>query len=109
MGEKESVSQVALHPTGVVVSFGPFRFDRANRLLSRGTQDVPLPPRVLGILGEPRVNVGTTLEDDLRTIWSESEEKYRRAADLTFDTDGKSVEEVVAELKPAIRDYLSGS
>jgi shikimate kinase len=57
----------------------------------------------------PRVNVGATLEDDLRTIWSESEEKYRRAADLTFDTDGKSVEEVVAELKPAIRDYLSGS
>ena len=57
----------------------------------------------------PRVNVGTTLEDDLRAIWSESEEKYRRAADLTFDTDGKSVEEVVAELKPAIRDYLSGS
>ena len=57
----------------------------------------------------PRVNVGTTLENDLRTIWSESEEKYRRAADLTFGTDGKSVEEVVAELKPAIRDYLSWS
>jgi len=57
----------------------------------------------------PRVNVGTTLEEDLRTIWSESEEKYRRAADLTFDTDGKSVEEVVAELKPAICDYLAVS
>ena len=55
------------------------------------------------------MNVGTTLEKDLRTIWSESEEKYRRAADLTFDTEGKSVEEVVAELKPAIRDYLSVS
>jgi shikimate kinase len=57
----------------------------------------------------PRVNVGTTLEEDLRAIWSESEEKYRRAADLTYDTDGKSIEAVVAEVKPAIRDYLSAS
>jgi shikimate kinase len=56
----------------------------------------------------PRVNVGTTLEEDLRAIWSESEEKYRRAADLTFVTDRKSLEAVVAELQPAISDYLSG-
>ena len=56
----------------------------------------------------PRVNVGTTLEEDLRAIWLESEEKYRRAADLTFDTDRKSLEAVVAELQPAISDYLSG-
>jgi shikimate kinase len=56
----------------------------------------------------PRVNVGTTLEEDLRAIWLESEEKYRRAADLTFDTDRKSLEGVVAELQPAINDYLSG-
>ena len=56
----------------------------------------------------PRVNVGTTLEEDLRAIWSESEEKYRRASDLTFDTDRKSLEAVVAELQPAISDYLSG-
>jgi shikimate kinase len=56
----------------------------------------------------PRVNVGTTLEEDLRTIWLESEEKYRRAADLTVDTDRKSLEGVVAELQPAINDYLSG-
>jgi shikimate kinase len=57
----------------------------------------------------PRVNVGTTLEQDLATIWSESEEKYRRAADLTYDTDGKSVEQAVAELKPPICNYLSES
>lgn len=49
MGERESAG-VVLHPTGTVVSFGPFRFDRANRLLSRESQDVPLPPRALGIL-----------------------------------------------------------
>jgi shikimate kinase len=56
----------------------------------------------------PRVNVGTTLEEDLRTIWDQSEEKYRRAADFTFDTDGKSIEAAVAELQPVIRRYLSG-
>lgn len=55
----------------------------------------------------PRVTAGTTLEEDLRTIWEQSEEKYRRAADLTCDTDGKSVEQIAAELLPAIRDYLS--
>jgi shikimate kinase len=56
----------------------------------------------------PRVNVGTTLEEDLRTIWKRSEEKYRRAADFTYDTDGKSVEMAVAELQPVICGYLSG-
>jgi shikimate kinase len=56
----------------------------------------------------PRVNVGATLEEDLQTIWQQSEEKYRRAADLTCDTDGKSVEQIVAELIPAIRQHLSG-
>jgi shikimate kinase len=56
----------------------------------------------------PRVNVGASLEEDLRTIWEQSEEKYRRAADLTCGTDGKSVEQIAAELLPAIRDYLSG-
>jgi shikimate kinase len=56
----------------------------------------------------PRVNLGTSLEEDLRAIWSESAEKYRRAADLAYDTGGKSVAEVVAELKPALHDYLSG-
>jgi shikimate kinase len=56
----------------------------------------------------PRVNVGASLEEDLRTIWEQSEEKYRRAADLTCDTDGKTIEQITAELLPAIRHHLSG-
>ena len=55
----------------------------------------------------PRVNVGTTLREDLRIIWEQSEEKYRSAADLTCDTDGKSVEQITAELLPTIRHHLS--
>lgn len=55
----------------------------------------------------PRVNVGTTLEEDLQTIWRQSAEKYRRAADVTLDTDGKSIETIAAELLPVIRRRLS--
>ncbi len=53
----------------------------------------------------PRVNAGTTLEEDLRRIWDESEEKYRRAADVTCDTSGKAVDQVARELEAIIRAY----
>jgi shikimate kinase len=56
----------------------------------------------------PRVNVGTSLEEELRSLWEQSEEKYRRAADYTYDTDGKTIEAAVAELQLAARGYLSG-
>jgi shikimate kinase len=54
----------------------------------------------------PRVNAGTSLEEDLRQIWLESEEKYRGAADLVYDTGNKTVDEVVADLRPTVSDYL---
>ncbi len=55
----------------------------------------------------PRVNVGATLEEDLGTIWEQSAEKYLRAADVVVDTDGKTIEAVLAELQSVIRRYLS--
>jgi len=55
----------------------------------------------------PRVNEGTTLEDDLGKIWSESEEKYRCAADIVYPTDNRSVDEAVTELKHVIGNYLA--
>lgn len=54
----------------------------------------------------PRVNAGATLEQDLQRIWTESEAKYRRAADLTWDTTGKSAEQIAAELRPIVTGYL---
>ena len=54
----------------------------------------------------PRVNVGTSLEEDLEKIWSESADKYRRAADLIYPTDNKTVDEAVDELKPRLREFL---
>ena len=54
----------------------------------------------------PRVNEGTTLEQDLQTIWESSRDKYHEAADVVCDTEGKSIEQVVGELEPLIRDRL---
>lgn len=54
----------------------------------------------------PRVNEGTTLEEDLQKIWAESAEKYHRAADVVYSTDDKGIDEAVAELKLMILDYL---
>src|SRR5688572_7460902 len=46
-----SVSSVTFHPASPsVVRFGPFRFDRANRLLSRDGVELTVPPRALGVL-----------------------------------------------------------
>lgn len=56
----------------------------------------------------PRVNAGVSLEEDLRTIWEQSEEKYRRAADRIVDTEGRSIEAVVAELLAVVRRERPG-
>ncbi len=52
----------------------------------------------------PRVNTGTTLEEDVRRIWEESKEKYYHAADLIYESYQKSIEEEVEELKTIILD-----
>ena len=50
MTPRETAS-VAVHPSAATtVAFGGFRFDRANGILSRGGEEVPLPPRALGVL-----------------------------------------------------------
>jgi len=56
----------------------------------------------------PRVNVGTTVEEDIRTIWEKSKEKYYRAADLVYATDQKGIDEEVRDLKHLISDYIKG-
>jgi shikimate kinase len=54
----------------------------------------------------PRVNVGTTLEEDIRMIWKNSKDKYYDAADLVYATDQKGIEEEVLELKQIVTKYL---
>ncbi len=64
------------------------------------------------VADRPRVNPRVTLEEDVHRIWSESEEKYRAAADLIYDTSPQSIEDAVADLKrmlpPLLQNGRSG-
>lgn len=55
----------------------------------------------------PRVNVGTTVEEDIRMIWEKSKDKYYGAADIVYATDQKSIAEEVRELKHLITKYIT--
>lgn len=54
----------------------------------------------------PRVNPGTSLEEDLRSIWEAASEKYLGCAHLVYRTDQKSIEESVKDLGEWIRAHL---
>jgi hypothetical protein len=54
----------------------------------------------------PRVNVGTTLQEDIRLMWQTSKDKYTNAADLIYQTDQKNIEEEIRELKQVVLDYF---
>ena len=62
--------------------------------------------RRVKLADRPRVNVGTTVEEDIRMIWEKSRDKYYGAADLVYATDQKSIEEEVRELKQIVLDYF---
>ncbi len=47
----------------------------------------------------PRVNPGASLEEDLKSIWESSGEKYLGCAQLVYRTDDKSLEESVEDLR----------
>ena len=55
----------------------------------------------------PRVNIGTTLEEDIRMIWEKSRDKYFVAADIVYATDQKSIDEEVWDLKHLISRYIT--
>jgi len=46
----------------------------------------------------PRVHSGTTLEQDVQTIWQNEKAKYRAAADIVYSTGTKSIDQTVAEI-----------
>ena len=54
----------------------------------------------------PRVNAGTTVEEDIRMMWQTYKDKYFKAADIVYQTDQKSIEEEIRELKQVVLDYL---
>ena len=62
--------------------------------------------RRVKLADRPRVNVGTTVEEDIRLIWQKSKDKYYGAADLVYATDQKSISEEIQELKQLVTDYF---
>ncbi|MCP4625036.1 MAG: hypothetical protein GY850_16140 [bacterium] len=62
--------------------------------------------RRVKLADRPRVNIGTSVEEDIRLMWKKSKDKYYDAADLVYSTDQKSIAEEVREIKQIISGYL---
>ncbi len=76
------------------VEFGPFRFDRANGLLHDGSREIPLPPRVLGVLELLVERAGSIVSRQaiIDTVWKDA-----------FVTD-TSLAEAISVLRQALGD-----
>ncbi len=61
--------------------------------------------RRVKVADRPRVNTGATLEEDVRAIWAASENKYLNAADIVYETDGKSIDQCISELMAIIEKH----
>jgi eukaryotic-like serine/threonine-protein kinase len=76
------------------VSFGPFLYDRGNRLLHHGDQELALPPRVLAVLDLLVSKAGEIVpkQDLIESVWKDA-----------FVTD-TSLAEAVSVLRQALGD-----
>lgn len=61
--------------------------------------------RRVKLADRPRVNVGTSVENDIRMIWEKSRDKYYNAADIVYATDRKDIDEEIQELKNIIAEW----
>jgi eukaryotic-like serine/threonine-protein kinase len=76
------------------VTFGPFAFDARNGILSRDGREIPLPPRVIGVLALLLTRPGEVVprQDLLDRVWKDS-----------FVTD-TSLAEAISFLRQALGD-----
>jgi DNA-binding winged helix-turn-helix (wHTH) protein len=70
----ETLTGVAELPARSDVTFGPFRYDRASRLLRRDEMELPLPPRVLAVLDLRLDRPGQVVskQDLLSSVWRDA-------------------------------------
>jgi shikimate kinase len=101
-----------LDKTIICLGGGTVRYEW-NLDILRGTGPIILLEAPLDILVDrvrladrPRVNPGTTLEEDIQMIWKASKDKYYQAADMIYRTDSKSLDEEVQELKAIILQHI---
>lgn len=80
-------------PASAIV-FGPFAFDPRNGILTRGTTEIPLPPRVIGVLAQLLARAGEVVsrQELLDRVWKDA-----------FVTD-TSLAEAVSFLRQALGD-----
>jgi len=64
---------------------------------------IPELVRRVSVADRPRVNPGTSLEEDVRLLWEKYKDIYEGAADIIYRTDEKSLEEEVEELRLWVR------
>jgi DNA-binding winged helix-turn-helix (wHTH) protein/Tol biopolymer transport system component len=76
------------------LSFGPFAFDTQSRILSRSGQELPVPPRVLGVLELLLERAGDVVprQELIETVWKDA-----------FVTD-TSLAEAVSQLRQVLGD-----
>lgn len=81
-------------PPPFAVTFGPFTFDRGNGLLREGAREIPLPPRVLGVLDllVSRASTVVPKQELIDTVWKDA-----------FVTD-TSLAEAISVLRQALGD-----
>jgi serine/threonine-protein kinase len=73
--DRSVLAGVAIHPAaGQALRFGPFRFDRANRVLARDGLELPLPPRALGVLEHLLERPGSIVSKSalLEAVWPDT-------------------------------------
>jgi serine/threonine-protein kinase len=85
---------LVIQPVPSKVSFGPFVFDRSNGLLRDGSREIPVPPRVLGVLDLLVARAGTVVpkQELIDTVWKDA-----------FVTD-TSLAEAISVLRQALSD-----
>jgi shikimate kinase len=75
-------------------------------LLTAATEELI---RRVKLADRPRVNVGTTLQEDIQLMWQTSKDKYYKAANIVYQTDQKELPEEIRELKQMVLGYLNRS
>src|SRR5688572_24303026 len=83
-----------LPTASIAISFGAFTFDRTSRLLRRGGQELPLPPRVLAVLELLLTRAGEIVprQEIIDSVWKEA-----------FVTD-TSLAEAISVLRQSLGD-----
>ena len=63
---------------------------------------IPELVRRVSMADRPRVNPGTSIEEDIRIIWEKYGDRYEGSADIIYRTDQKTLAEEIQELKQMV-------